>query len=50
MGKFSNTTPLPLTIIGGFKKPKLATIFWGGLKTESGNSETGNNIWRGSKN
>ena len=44
--KFSNTTPLPLTIFGGGLKLKLATIF-GGSKTETGNSESGNNIWGG---
>ena len=36
MVKFLNTTPLPLTIFGG-----------GDLKTETGNSETGNNICGG---
>ena len=28
---------------------KLASIFGGGLITETGNSETGNNIWGGLK-
>ena len=37
MVKFLNTTPLPLRILGG-------------LKTETGNSETGNNILGWSKN
>ena len=42
MVKFSNTTPLPLTIFGGVKKLKLTIL--GGSKTEPGN-----NIWGGLK-
>ena len=62
--KFSNTTPLPLTIFGEGQKLKLAILklatifgggpetnwqFWGALKTETHNSETGNNILGGLK-
>ena len=46
IAKFSNTTPLPLTIFGG-SKTKTGNNILGGLKTETGNSESGNNILGG---
>ena len=49
MVKFSNTTPLPLTIFGEGGLKTETGNFGGGSKTETGNSETGNNIWGGLK-
>ena len=47
MVKFLNTTPLPLRIFGEGLKIETDNNIWGGLKTETGNSETANNILGG---